>query len=158
MNTPKSIKAILQDHSERLKCYTCGTDEERIAHIISDYHNAAVRAISDVKLFRDDLQCYLRGVALVLDMTANASTHREKDARLRGAIELLESAIEKLRNSTCEFTLSHGRQASDIFRSDYPTRHLLHRIHELESELQSARTNGPRVVHNSADLGEKSSD
>ena len=38
--------------------------------------------------------------------------HREKNARLRGCIELLETGI--VRGMT-----------ADVFRSDYPTRHLL---------------------------------
>lgn len=137
MKTPKTLEQVIKEHSERIRCYHCGTDEEKIAHIISDYHDAAVRAISDVKEFREDLQVYLRAIALVLDMTANASTHREKNARLRGACELIESAIAKLRESSIEFTLGRHGLSADIFRSDYPTRHFVERIHALEDELKS---------------------
>lgn len=143
MKTPKTLDDVIKEHAERLRCYHCGTPEEKVAHIISDYHDTAVRAMSDVKEFRDDLQVYLRAIALVLDMTANASTHREKNARLRGACELLESAIGKLRESTFEFTLGRHGLSADIFRSDYPTRHLVDRIHELEDELKEAKNAQP---------------
>lgn len=139
MKTPQTIPDIIKEHSERLRCYHCGTDEEKIAHIIQDYHDNAVRALNEVKYFRDDLQTYLRAVALVLDMVGNASSHREKNARLRGALELLESGIGRLRESTFEFTLGCRLLSNDIFRSDYPTRQLLERIHALEDELKQLK-------------------
>lgn len=142
MKRPTTLDEIIKEHSERLRCYHCGTDVEKIAHIVNDYHDTAVRAMSDVKEFRDDLQVYLRAIALVLDMTANASTHREKNARLRGACELLESAIGKLRESSFEFMLGRHGMSADIFRSDYPTRHLVERIHTLEDALKAAAKNG----------------
>jgi hypothetical protein len=68
-------------------------------------------------------------------MTGNAGTHAEKNARLRGAIELLESAVEKLRHQHLEdlFSIYHW---PDVFRSDYPTRSLMERIHDLERQLK----------------------
>lgn len=139
MRTPATIADIIKDHSERLRCYHCGSDEEKIAHIIRDYHDHATEAIGKVKAFRDDLQTWLRAIALVLEMTGNASTHAEKNARLRGALELLESAIGKLRDHEIEFSMSYRFNAHDVFRSDYPTRHFLERIRELEHELKEAR-------------------
>lgn len=90
------------------------------------------------KRFRDDMHAYFRALIIVLDMTGNASTHAEKNARLRGAIELLERMVEQLRGRDLEIIFSHYRWA-DAFASDFPTRRMMDRIHELESEIASLK-------------------
>lgn len=139
MKKYETIEEVIKEHSDRLRCYYCGSDIERISHVINSYHDDASGALEQIKSFRDDLLTYLRAIALVVDMAANASTHREKNARLRGMVELLESAIDKLRKASFEFTLNHRWASYDIFRSDYPTRHLVDRIHELEDELRETK-------------------
>lgn len=85
-----------------------------------------------------DYLTYFRALVIVLEMTGQAATHREKDARLRGAIELLEGMIQKLRYSDLGAMLG-GFRWPDIFRSDWPQQRLLDRVRVLEAELAEAR-------------------
>jgi hypothetical protein len=110
------------------------------------YEDKAVSALRDTKQFRDDMLTYFRALVIVLDMTGNAATHAEKNARLRGAVELLEQMAERLR---LEIVFSHFHWR-DAFASDWPTRRLLERVHELErelSELRSSQANVPTEGH-----------
>jgi hypothetical protein len=68
-------------------------------------------------------------------MTGDPATHAEKNARLRGAIELLETAIEKLRYQNLESLFDIYRWP-DLFRSEWPTRRLMERIHDLERQVK----------------------
>jgi len=127
------IENIIRDHNKK-QSFTqgFGTPAERVRAICREYEDKAVRALSDVKQVRDDMLTFFRALALVLNMTGNAGTHAEKAARLRGAIELLESAIEKLRTQNFEDLFSVYRWP-DLFRSDWPTRRLMEKIYDLEA-------------------------
>jgi hypothetical protein len=74
----------------------------------------------------------------MLEMVGNGYTHQEKGARLRGMIELLEGNIEKLQNAQLDFTRTYWHW-EDAFKSDFPTRELVRRIHELESEVETLK-------------------
>ena len=112
---------------------------EDVRAVLREYEDKATRALSDVKRFRDDMVTFFRALALCLEMVGSAQTHGEKNARLRGAIELLESHLESLRRSDIDFLFSHFRWR-DVFSADWPTRRLLDRIHELERELGEAKS------------------
>lgn len=111
---------------------------ERLRGILNTYQNASVEAIRSCKEFRDRLLIDLRAISMVLQMVGNADTHREKNARLRGSIELLESAITRLEREQFDTAVRYP-SFTDPFRSDYPTRHLVDRIHTLENELKEAK-------------------
>lgn len=115
-----------------------GSTAERAKSVLREYEDKATSALSDVKAFRDDMLTYFRALVLILTMTGEAATHAEKAARLRGAIELLESAIEQLRKKDLDLLFSMWRWP-DLFRSDWPTRRLMERIHDLERELKDAQ-------------------
>ena len=128
-------KLILEHQSKQNYHQGFGSPAEKVKGILREYEDKTVKAYSGVKHFRDDMLTYFRALSLVLTMAGNASTHAEKNARLRGAIELLESAVEKLRHQHLEdlFSIYHW---PDVFRSDYPTRSLMERIHELERQVK----------------------
>ena len=130
------IQKLINEHQNKQNYHQgFGTPAERIKSILREYEDKTVKAYSGVKHFRDDMLTYFRALSLVLTMTGNAGTHAEKNARLRGAIELLESAVEKLRHQHLEdlFSIYHW---PDVFRSDYPTRSLMERIHDLERQVK----------------------
>ena len=89
-----------------------------------------------LKRFQDDILTYLRAVALVADTVGNAGTHKEKDARLRGLISQIESAIQRIRDGY-EYLLTscHGG-TPDLFRSDFPIQQYIKKCRELESEIK----------------------
>lgn len=88
--------------------------------------------------FRDDLHAWLRGMAICLDMVGNAGTHSEKNARLRGAIEVTEQTIQKVIDQRFNFDNPYWRW-KDTFASDFPTREILEQKHRLADEVQDLK-------------------
>ena len=130
------IQKLIAEHQNKQNYHQCfGSPAERIKSILREYEDKTTKAYSDVKHVRDDMLTFFRALALVLNMTGEAATHAEKNARLRGAIELLESAIEKLRHQNLESLFDIYRWP-DLFRSDWPTRRLMDRIHDLERQVK----------------------
>jgi hypothetical protein len=108
--------------------------KDRFASVIAEYENKTARAFQTAKEFRDRMMIDLRALSITLTMTVNADTHREKAARLRGAIEVIEAAIERLAKG--EFELNKSWNFEDVFKSDFPTRHYVERIRDLERQLK----------------------
>jgi hypothetical protein len=128
------IEELIREHSDKLRYHQgFGSHADRVRALLRWYEEKATSALSNTKQFRDDMLTYFRALIIVLDMTGNASTHAEKGARLRGAIELLEHMVARLRRKDLEIMFSHF-QWRDAFASDWPTRRLTDRIHELEAE------------------------
>ena len=133
-----SINQIVKEHEIKVRWSYMADTDDRIRAVLRHYENVATEGLLAIKHFRDDVVVYLRAVALVADSTAQASTHAEKNARLRGLIETIESALQKLRHEEVDFDCTYW-QWPDVFRSDYPTVHLIRRIHELENEIKELK-------------------
>lgn len=108
---------------------------KRVLALVSFYQRTAAQSLSDSRAFLDDVLTWLRSFGMVVEMAGNAGTHAEKNARLRGLSELLESAAHKLQNSRVEFGYRWYEHV-DVFKTDYPVRHFVERIHELEHQLK----------------------
>lgn len=135
----RRIEALLKKHEDQIKYfYSTGSVVQRIEAVLRHYESQSVRALSTSKRFRDDVLVTFRALALIADMTGNAGTHAEKNARLRGMGELLEAAVKKLGDMAIEFADDYWHY-DDIFRSDYPVRHYKERIYELEREVERLR-------------------
>lgn len=133
------VENLIRAHQQKTNYHQgFGTAAERVKTVLRTYEDKAIGALRDTKQFRDDMLTYFRALVIVLEMTGQAATHAEKGARLRGAVELLEQMIERLRRTDFEIVFSHFRW-NDAFASDWPTRRLLERVHELERELQEAK-------------------
>lgn len=133
------LLAVLERHEQQIgRRYAGAALHERVDLLCTAYHVAAVSSLAQAMSFRNDLLTYFRAMSLVVEMAGNAATHTEKNARLRGMSEILESAVERLRQQDFEVDRYHWSWP-DVFRSDYPTRHFLSRIHELERELAQYR-------------------
>lgn len=134
------VVKVLSEHQERQGHFYSTRLPDVARSVIDHYRSLAVDALRRTKEFRDDVMIQLRALSLVVEMAGSASTHREKDARLRGVSELIEGAIGKLRKERFEITSSAcWGMFEDVFRSDYPTRELLGRIRELEAENRQLR-------------------
>jgi hypothetical protein len=141
-----AISKLIEAHSDKLRYHQgFGSLAERVNALLRHYEDKATSAISNTKQFRDDMLTYFRALIIVLDMTGNASTHAEKAARLRGAIELLERMVEQLRRRDLEIMFSHF-QWRDAFASDWPTRRMQERINDLESELAALKNPPPAIA------------
>lgn len=131
------IQAIIDEHQKWLKHYYAGSKAEKIRLIIRQYHDVAAGQLAHTKDFRDQMVLQLQAMKIVADMVGNGGTHAEKDARLRGLIEVIGGAIQTLMRTRFDIADTHpfwGEE--DLFRSDYPTRNLMRRIHELEAEVK----------------------
>jgi hypothetical protein len=129
------LQALVRAHEQEIRSQYAGDLVEEIQHVLAHYQQTATNVVAQTKAFRDDLLVQLRALSLVIEMAGGAGTHREKDARLRGCADLIESTITRLRK--LEFGLHRQWYWPDVFRSDYPVRQYVERIHELEAQVQA---------------------
>ncbi|HET7210036.1 MAG TPA: hypothetical protein VFI95_25915 [Terriglobales bacterium] len=132
------LEEVVHRHEQRIRIYAGGYLSDKVVTLINHYDSLATNALVGSKAFRDDVVIWLRAMSLIIDMAANAATHKEKNARLRGCIELCEASMQKLRQMEFDFQRTFYF-LEDVFRSDYPVRHFVDRIHELERELEEAK-------------------
>jgi hypothetical protein len=128
------IEKCIASHEATQSVVYHGSRVERIKHLLGNYRQAAAAANQNLLDFKQDVQTWMRAIALLVDSAANAATHTEKNARLRGVVDLVESAIQRLRDNFRHFSDSWW-QNPDIFRSDYPVKRYVERIRELEAKL-----------------------
>lgn len=134
----KEIRRIIEEFeasSPGMSRYGGLSVSEHVHLIIRNYNRIAANSVSGQKNFQNDMVTHLKAISLVVDMIGNASTHAEKGARLRGLSELIETTIRKLQEKRVEFGYSwYGWD--DVFASDYPVRHYIDQIRQLEREKQ----------------------
>ena len=137
----EEIRALIREHQDKQRISQgFGTPAQLVKSVLREYEDKTTKAYSDVNHFRNDMLTYFRAMSLILTMTGEAATHAEKNARLRGAIELIEAAVEKLRRQNLESLFDIYRWP-DLFRSDWPTRRLMERIHDLEQQVKDLQPN-----------------
>lgn len=136
----ETLNALIQEHSKTQRVYLgySTSPAERVRTIVEHYRSTATQALENMKRHRDDEVVYLRAMAMILEMVGNASTHREKAARLRGCIELIESGITRLREMDFEIARTY-HWMPDLFRSDYPVRKYMDELSELKRELEELK-------------------
>lgn len=133
------VDALIKKHQNKQHISAGQGRIGRLKAVVEEYSNRCVDVIAGSKQFRDELLVSARALSLVVGMAGNASTHREKDARLRGVSELLEGWIQKLEREQFEFLGNNGRFAP-FGLCDFPTRHFKERIFELEAQLQEFKS------------------
>lgn len=110
-----------------------------VQNAILNYKNRELSAFTKLKSFKDDVLTYLRAITLVAETVGNGGTHKEKDARMRGLISQIESAIQRVRTED-KHLFNYYWGNPDLFRSDYPVIEYLRQIRELKAE--NARLKG----------------
>lgn len=134
------VTDVLAEHQEKHRYHLSGPLAEIVQGLIGSYRSQTIQQLRRTKEFRDDMLTWLRAVAIVADATSRAATHQEKNARLRGVVDVIEGAISGLRDQKFEIGLySSPSLDNDVFRSDYPTRELLQTIHKLRDEIDALR-------------------
>lgn len=106
----------------------------RIDAMVRYFRDQSVRAYEEAHAFREDLITHLRALVIVGEGALSAGTHREKDARLRGLISVVDAGIDRLREY--RFKSERSWHWPDVFRSDYPVRRYIDRIRELEQQVE----------------------
>lgn len=134
----ESLKALISEHEHKLHFGYASYDKVmQIRALMDQYERTAADAILDAQQFQADLTNWLQGLALCAEMVSNGQTHAEKNARMRGLVELIGSALSKIREY--DWKLSHhnrrGYRPDDLFDNDYPVRHFKDRAERAEREL-----------------------
>lgn len=130
-----SVEQIVIQAENELHSGYAGSLPNRVQAVYNRLERKVWKAEADFKHLRDDTQVWLRAVGIIATSIGNAGTHAEKNARLRGLIEMIESAIGSVRESR-DRDNEWGVRMPDIFRSDYPVREYVQRIHQLEHEIK----------------------
>jgi chromosome segregation ATPase len=138
---------VVDEQSKKIRYYDNSLQSyynlyRKICKIIEHYECQRLGLLAKLKNFKDDVIVYLRALAMVANSVSNADTHAEKNARLRGMLSQLESAIKAVKEEQNDF-LNEYWGTPDLFRSDYPIREYVQKIRNLESKLQSLKLKHP---------------
>lgn len=131
--------AIIKRHNEQTRVYYGDSLTERLEGVLREYEHTAINALSMAKSFRDALLVDFRAVSMVLTMVSNAATHKEKDSRLRGCMELIETVINRLNQEQFDIAVCNRPKFHDPFVSDFPSRKFIERIRQLEDENKALK-------------------
>jgi hypothetical protein len=129
----RGLLEVLEKHEKQCNQTGRGRLDQRVQAMLDCYQSTTVGALEQSKRFRDRLLTDLRAWVLVLTMVANAYTHREKDSRLRGCVELINTCHDTLEKLT--FELGPWFPFWDPWKADYPSRYFQDRIRELEAKV-----------------------
>jgi hypothetical protein len=136
-------KMINEEQSHDKYHYPQDLVSNMLSNIFRHKRELVASAINQTRNFQGDVLTFLRAFSLMLETVASAATHGEKASRLRGLMELVESAARKIRETQFrEVNSWNGGIAEDVFRCDYHVRHFIdkanqaeYRVKELEKEL-----------------------
>lgn len=137
----RSMKAVIEEQENKLHHhYGSFGAADRLRYIFRNLERKAEQSQFAYHHLKEDMLVWARAVGLAANMAANGGTHREINARMRGLIEMIESAVTAIRDAKEDERHGfYGAHVPDVFRSDYPVREHLRRIHELERELERER-------------------
>lgn len=133
LDLEQELIGIINKHQDSIKNYYHGNVVDKVNHLLNHYKDIAAKEIEQRKSLIEDVLVYFRSVVMITETVGMAGTHAEKAARLRGLIELLNSTINKLRNSQTDHLLNNfGWYNWDY--SDYPYRSLIEKLSELKRQ------------------------
>lgn len=136
--TVDKLKRFIESHEKSIHIYHAGDDSEKVAQIVNHYEKIAAQGIGAKKQMIEDTLVYFRSVVMITESIGLAGTHAEKAARLRGLIELLQSAITKLKQEKEENLLNNWSWYSWDF-STYPYENILRKFDDLKRENESLK-------------------
>ncbi len=113
----------------------------RVQRLVNHYQQTAATAVSGAKSFKDNMLTWMRAMAINAESATWAGTHAEKNARLRGLVEVIEAACKRVNEARIE-SYRWGSEFDDWMKSDYPVRELVRTIHRLEDEIKQLKGNG----------------
>lgn len=138
------VTNILKQISERTRIHYSGPLPSQLQCAVNNLLDGQARVMCGAIEFRDAVVIELRAMCLVIETALSASTHAEKNARLRGATELIGATINRMRQESFDLAFSHwhlngeftrDHVTSQLFREN---RDLKRRIDELERTQSGA--------------------
>lgn len=136
--TIEKIKQLIKRHADSIHTHHCGDEAEQIASILNHYERTAASAIGEKKDAIDGTLVYFRSLVMLCESIGMAHTHGEKNARLRGLVELLNSAIGKLKQEKTDALLNNWEMYSWSY-SDYPYRGVIEKYNDLKRENEELK-------------------
>ena len=136
--TPEEIDhlvKITQQYEEVIRYMHCGSLPEKIEALLRRSEQQVSEALASMRQFNEDTLIWVHALVIVADSAANAGTHTEKNARLRGLVGILESTAEKLREQQFTFDSSYHRWPN-LYHSDYPVRRYMDRAESAELQMK----------------------
>lgn len=114
---------------------------ERVQRFADHYTRMAGECVQKAHTFKSGVLAWLKGISITSQAVSWASTHHEKDARLRGLIEVVETAINKLDEMQFDQSFMHpwSGEVESWAKSDFPTREMRRKIFDLEEEIKRLR-------------------
>lgn len=115
-----------------------GTPEQMLDSVLRQERNHTEKAIAGAKDFRDSCLIMLKSLEVVIESIECASTHSEKNARLRGLMDVVHRNMEKMgRFEFCFDSPPWYATYNDAFsREDPRVLKLRERVAELERQVQ----------------------
>lgn len=109
---------------------------DQITALVDHAEREGNNAVREMKSLLENLISHLRGMEIVVDMVGNASTHTEKNARLRGLGEVIQTAIRRATEFSYDFSWKHWGNYNDLFKSDFPMRDVMRKLNEKDAEIK----------------------
>lgn len=109
---------------------------DQITALVDHAGREGNNAVREMKSLLENLISHLRGMEIVVDMVGNASTHSEKNARLRGLAEVIQTAIKRATEFSYDFSWKHWGNYNDLFKSDFPMRDVMQQLHQKDAEIK----------------------
>lgn len=119
--------------------YNDPTLYSRVKRVVDYYTELAANTVSNARAFKDDILTWLRAMAINAESVSWAGTHQEKNARLRGLVEVIERACKDVNELRVEERRRWNDDLSNWMRSDFPLREFKRRIYELEAEIKQLK-------------------
>lgn len=136
----QAIEQIVAEH-EKLLNYSCAMSlPDQIKYLIQHYKDDTVKAVSQIKAMRDEILVYLRAISFALEAEFNGGTHAERNARLRGALQVIQETAKRLQDESFTYILDREWTWRDLFHSNLEARDLMNRIYQLEKERDELKT------------------
>lgn len=109
---------------------------DQIAALVDHAGREGNNAVREMKSLLENLISHLRALEIVASMVGNGNTHAEKNARLRGLIEVLQTAIHRATEFSYDFSWKHWGNYNDLFKSDFPMRDVTRKLQEKDTEIK----------------------
>lgn len=109
---------------------------DQIVALVDHAEREGNNAVREMKSLLENLISHLRALEIVASMVGNGNTHAEKNARLRGLIEVLQTAIHRATEFSYDFSWKHWGNYNDLFKSDFPMRDVVRKMNEKDAEIR----------------------
>ena len=149
------VKDIINQVTERCRISWCGPLPSQLQSAVNHLIEQSSQVMAGVSDYRDAMVVDLRAMCLVIETALSASTHREKNARLRGCVELIGATIDRHSRERFDFQDSFFRLSGGFLRDNVTSQllrdrcDLTRRVEELTKEVEELRR-APQV---NSDIG-----